>query len=117
MTAVLVDDEYYALQGLKMELKGFAEIELLGLYEDGKIALEKIALLKPDLAFVDIDMPGMEGIEVFQKIEACSPQTKIIFITAYPQYARKAFDVGAVDYIIKPAGKERLAKTLKRLNI
>lgn len=115
MTAVLVDDEYYALQGLKMELKGFAEIELLGLYEDGKIALEKIALLKPDLAFVDIDMPGMDGVELFHKIALQSQGTKVVFVTAHRCYAEKAFEIGAVDYIIKPVGKQRLQKTLDRI--
>lgn len=115
LTAILVDDEYYALQGLKMELEEFREIKIVGMYEDAKIAFERFSVIKPDIVFLDIEMPGMDGIELFQKIERQSLNIKVVFVTAHRRYAEKAFEIGAADYIIKPVGKKRLQKTLDRI--
>ncbi|WP_034601523.1 LytR/AlgR family response regulator transcription factor, partial [Clostridiisalibacter paucivorans] len=115
LTAVLIDDEYCALEVLKMELEVFSELKVMGTYTYGRDALKKISAMKPDVVFLDIEMEEMDGLELFNKIVVQSPNTKIVFVTAYHQYAEKAFELGALDYIIKPVKKERLAKTLKRL--
>ncbi len=116
LTAILADDESYALQGLKMGLAEFPEIEIVGMYENGKAALESLVVMKPDIAFLDIEMPDMDGVELLQKIALQSPGTKVVFVTAHRRYAEKAFEIGAADYILKPAGKKRLEKTLERIS-
>lgn len=115
LTAMLVDDEYYALEGLKTDLEELENVKVLGSYDNGHAALENISVLNPDVVFLDIDMPGMNGLELFDKLLEICPQTSIVFVTAYNQYAIKAFELNAVDYILKPVQPERLQKTLARL--
>lgn len=115
MKAILVDDEYYALQGLKMELEDIGGIEVAGMYEDGPRALERINAVNPDIVFLDIEMPGMDGLELFQKILETNKNSQIVFVTAYTHYAVQAFELNALDYIVKPVQKARLIKTLERI--
>lgn len=115
LTAILVDDEYYALEGLKMKLEELGGIKVAGMFEDGKSAVENARELMPDIIFLDIDMPETGGLELFDELLECCPQAHIVFVTAYNEYAVEAFELNAADYILKPAGKERLEKTIRRL--
>jgi len=114
MNAVLVDDEYYALQGLKMELEEIGDIRITGLYEDPLKMLDEIAELRPDLIFLDVEMPQMDGFEVFARLMEMGCTSNVVFVTAYTQYAVRAFEINAVDYIVKPVTQARLIKTLER---
>lgn len=115
MKAVLIDDEFYALQGLKIELEGIKSLEIAGMFEDGLEALSQIEQLKPDIVFLDIEMPGIDGIKLFQKIVDIKEDINIIFVTAYNEYAVKAFELNALDYIVKPVQKDRLIKAVSRI--
>lgn len=116
MRVILIDDEYYALCGLKMELEEIDDIEIVGMYEDGQSALDDIDIKKPEVVFLDIEMPGISGLQLFQKLLDKNQYLKIVFITAYNEYAVQAFELNAVDYIIKPVQKKRLIKTIDRLS-
>jgi DNA-binding LytR/AlgR family response regulator len=91
------------------------ELELAAACEDGGSALEAITEHQPDVAFLDIRMPGLSGLEVAGAMAVASPHTQIIFVTAYDQYAIAAFDQGAHDYLLKPVTPERLTQTMQRL--
>ena len=90
-------------------------LNIIAACEDGGAALEAIAAHQPDVAFLDIRMPGLTGLEVAAAMAEASPKTQIVFVTAYNQYAIDAFEKGAVDYLQKPISRERLAATVKRL--
>jgi two-component system LytT family response regulator len=115
MKAIIIDDEYYALQGLKMELEEIHGVEIVGIYEDGKGALEEINVKNPDIVFLDIEMPAINGLELFGKLIEKNQYLKIVFTTAYNHYAVQAFELNAVDYLVKPVQKQRLLKTIERL--
>jgi len=115
MRVVLVDDEYYALEGLRMELEDIGGIEVVGMFEDGPRMLEEIKAINPDIIFLDIEMPGMSGFEILERLQEQDISANIVFITAYHHYAVKAFEINAVDYIVKPAARSRLQKTLERI--
>lgn len=117
LKAMLVDDEYFALKGLEIELLELGGVEIVGAYEDEIEALKMVPKLKPDIVFLDIDMPRLSGMEVFYEIKKFNPKTHVIFVTAYDRYAVKAFELNATDYIVKPVRRERLKKSLERLNI
>ncbi len=117
MNVVLVDDEYYALQGLKMELEEIGDVQITGLYEDPSKMLAEIVELRPDLIFLDVEMPQMDGFEVFARLMDLGCTSNIVFVTAYTQYAVRAFEINAVDYIVKPVTRARLEKTLERSRI
>ena len=111
---IIVDDEPLArlrLQKLISEYPG--KFEIVGEAENGEEAAEKIDLLKPDLLFLDIQMPGLNGFEVLKQLDY-SP--KVIFCTAFDEYALQAFDSYCIDYLVKPLTKERFAKTVEKLN-
>ncbi len=110
---LIVDDEEPARERLRNLLRPFADAEVVGEAENGEQALEQIALLKPDLVFLDIQMPGCSGIEVAASLPGGTP--RIIFCTAYDEYAIDAFEVRAVDYLLKPVARARLAKALERV--
>ncbi len=109
---VIAEDEPHSLERLKDLLKAFEKIQIVGEAVDGFDAIEKIESLKPDLVFLDIQMPGATGFEVLEKI---NQKPTIIFVTAYDSYAIKAFEAKALDYILKPTSKERLAQTVNRV--
>lgn len=111
---IIVDDEPLArlrLQKLISEYPG--KFEIVGEAENGEEAVEKIDLLKPDLLFLDIQMPGLNGFEVLKQLDY-SP--KVIFCSAFDEYALQAFDSYCIDYLVKPLTKERFAKTVEKLN-
>ncbi|MGK7370092.1 MAG: LytR/AlgR family response regulator transcription factor, partial [Candidatus Halalkalibacterium sp. M3_1C_030] len=110
---VVVDDEPLACKRLEKLLKEDDEIDLLKLCANGEEAIEAISTKKPDLVFLDIQMPEINGFEVLQQIDE-DKVPLIIFVTAYDEYALKAFDVHALDYLMKPFKKERFFESLER---
>jgi two-component system LytT family response regulator len=112
--ALIVDDESLARERIRDMLAADPEIEVLADCSNGQEALEAIKQHSPDLVFLDVEMPGMDGFAV---LEALQPATLpvIIFVTAYDQYAVKAFEVYALDYLLKPFDKERFEKALARV--
>lgn len=110
---VVVDDEPLACKRLEKLLKEDEEIDLLSLCANGKEAIKTINASEPDLVFLDIQMPEINGFEVLQQIEV-EKVPLIIFVTAYDEYALKAFDVHALDYLLKPFKKERFYESLDR---
>jgi DNA-binding LytR/AlgR family response regulator len=108
---LIVDDEAPARQRLKRNLVRLEAVELIGEAEDGVHAVEMIEALSPDLVLLDIQMPGLDGFGV---VEALAEPPAIIFVTAYDQYAIRAFEVHALDYLLKPYSKNRLAQAIER---
>ena len=111
-TTLIVDDEQLARQRLKRLLEPFDEINIIGEAANGLEALNLIDKLKPQLLFLDIEMPVLNGFELLERL---SMQPKVVFTTAYDQYAIKAFEEGSIDYLLKPVEAERLHKTIERL--
>lgn len=114
LTTLIVDDESLARRGLKHRLKNIADIEVIGEARNGREALDFIAEKKPDLVFLDIQMPGISGFEVIQQLDA-KTMPIILFLTAYDEYAVRAFEVNALDYILKPIDEERLHQVLDKV--
>ena len=115
ITAVLVDDEKLAREELSYLLKDFGDIEIVGLGENGLDAMRLIENLEPDIVFLDVQMPGLDGLGVIRKLrERSIPLPYFVLATAYDQYAVEAFRLEAFDYLLKPVEKERLAETLDR---
>ncbi|HZY37765.1 MAG TPA: response regulator [Mucilaginibacter sp.] len=111
---LVIDDEEPARQRLKRLLKPFEHIDVIGEAVNGNDGIEQIEQLLPDLIFLDIEMPVFNGFEMLARI---THQPKVVFTTAYDQYAIKAFEEGSVDYLLKPVEPERLEKTIKRLEV
>ena len=112
-TALIADDEPHLAQYLKDQLAAlWPELQIVAVARNGIEAAERIAALQPELAFLDIQMPGLTGLEVAQGIEG---RTRVVFVTAYDEYAVQAFEQAALDYVLKPVKSERLARTLARL--
>src|SRR5204862_649731 len=105
------DDEKLARALLREYLVGFAELVVIGVCAKGNEAVEKINKLKPDLIFLDVQMPGMTGFDVLEDIDH---EPYVIFTTAYDQYAIKAFEKNAVDYLLKPLDQERFRLAVNR---
>ena len=110
--AVIVDDERLARNDLKSILTEHDNVEILGEAEDVESAIEVIGRLQPDVIFLDIQMPGASGFDLMDRIDV---NARIIFITAFDEYAIRAFEVNALDYLLKPINPERLAKAIERL--
>ncbi|HEX8169944.1 MAG TPA: LytTR family DNA-binding domain-containing protein [Thermoanaerobaculia bacterium] len=113
MRALIVDDEPLARQRIEDLLAKESDVELAGFAADGAAAVEAIRTLQPDLLFLDIQMPGMTGIEVVDAV-GIEQMPVTIFTTAYDQYAVKAFELAALDYLMKPFDDERFAQALDR---
>ena len=111
---ILVDDEKLAIQGLELRLQPFDDIEIVATCHDGREAIRKIKTLKPDLVFLDIQMPGFDGFSVVQGVMDIDPPL-FVFVTAYSEHAIKAFEAQAIDYLMKPVEPERLADTMDRV--
>ena len=114
LTTIIVDDEALARRGLKYRLTGIEDIELAGEARNGREALEMIKALSPDLVFLDIQMPGMDGFDVLRALDEDEMPT-IVFVTAFDEYAVQAFEANALDYLLKPIDFSRLAKAVGRL--
>lgn len=111
--AIIVDDERLARKEMILMLKEFNNIKIVGEAEDVKTAKVLSDKLNPDLIFLDIQLPGDSG---FTLVEQLNPKTKIIFVTAYDEFAVRAFEVNALDYLMKPVNSERLNKAIERLS-
>lgn len=114
MKAIIIDDERLARQELKNLLAVHKEIEVIAECNNAQSAKEKIAELNPDVIFLDIQMPGKTGLELIEEVSALPD---VVFVTAYDEYAIKAFEVNAYDYLLKPVSPERLAETIKKLTL
>jgi two-component system, LytTR family, response regulator len=112
--ALVVDDESLARRGLTLRLAAFPDVEIIGQCSNGREALAAIAELHPDLIFLDIQMPGLNGFDVVRALQT-EQMPLIVFVTAFNEYALDAFDVHAVDYVLKPVDEERLSKTIDRV--
>ncbi len=111
---IIVDDETLARRGLTLRLEKYQDIEIIAECRNGREALSTIEELSPDLIFLDIQMPGINGFEVVRKLQS-DTMPLVVFVTAFDQYAVEAFDIHAVDYILKPIEDERLSTAVKRV--
>ena len=114
LRTLIVDDESLARRGLTHRLKNVSDVEIVGEARNGREALELIREKNPDLVFLDIQMPGIGGFEVVQQLDEKSMPI-ILFLTAYDEYAVNAFEVNALDYILKPIDEERLHQVLDKV--
>jgi two-component system LytT family response regulator len=108
-----VDDEPLARRGVLLRLRKFEDVEIVGECADGSSAVEKILELSPDVVFLDVQMPGMDGFEVLRTLPP-ENMPDVIFLTAHEQHALQAFEVNALDYLLKPVDDERFAAALDR---
>ncbi|OJW54915.1 MAG: DNA-binding response regulator [Sphingobacteriales bacterium 50-39] len=114
MRAIIIDDERLARNELKKLLMDFPEIEVIAEAANASEGVEKIDSLNPDLIFLDIQMPGKTGFDMLSELERAP---NVIFTTAYDEYALKAFEVNALDYLLKPVEPKRLADALQKLQL
>ena len=112
MKAIIIDDERLARNELKKLLEEFPEVEVIGEAANANEGIEKIENLSPDLVFLDIQMPGKTGFDMLTELERAP---HVIFVTAYDEYALKAFEVNALDYLMKPVEPKRLADSLMKV--
>jgi two-component system LytT family response regulator len=112
MNALIVDDERLARNELRRLLEPFSTITVVGEAANADEAEEQVSKLKPDLLFLDINMPGRDGMEL---LEALEPAPHVIFVTAYDEHAVKAFELNALDYLLKPIDPDRLAAAINKL--
>ncbi|MBM7854884.1 two-component system LytT family response regulator [Desulfohalotomaculum tongense] len=115
LRALIVDDEYPARQELRYLLSNFDNVEIVGEATNASEALELIKALEYHVLFLDIAMPGMNGLELGAAIQELPHRPRVIFITAYDEHALKAFEVNAVDYILKPVEEQRLRKAVDKV--
>ncbi len=111
---ILVDDEPLAIQGLELRLEPHEDVEIIDTCSNGREAIRSIKTHKPDLVFLDIQMPGFDGFSVIQGLMEVEPPL-FVFVTAYSDHALRAFEAQAVDYLMKPVDEARLADTLERV--
>jgi DNA-binding LytR/AlgR family response regulator len=115
LRTLIVDDEPVARKVLREELEIHPAVEIVGEAENGMQAVEQIRRLRPDLVFLDLQMPGLTGFEVLRKLEqGGGPLPVVVIVTAYDQHAVAALDAGAVDYLLKPVAEERLRRSIDR---
>jgi two-component system LytT family response regulator len=113
LRTIIVDDEPLALKLLRTVLSEIADVEIVAECSNGKQAVEAATRLEPELIFLDIQMPGMNGFDVIKSMQP-EIMPMVVFVTAYDQYAVDAFDVHAVDYVLKPLDSERIARSIER---
>ncbi|RQH06650.1 LytR/AlgR family response regulator transcription factor [Paraburkholderia dinghuensis] len=115
-TAVIAEDEPLIAAALKRELAAtWPALSIAATVDNGRDAIERIAALQPDVAFLDISMPGATGLDVARACAALAAPPQIVFVTAYNDYALDAFDAAAIDYLLKPVDSARLVRTVERL--
>jgi len=112
MKTLIIDDERLARRELISQLSAFPQIEICGECSNGDEAIKMIGELNPDLLFLDIQMPGMNGFELLERLESVP---RVIFVTAYDEFALRAFEVNALDYLLKPVEEDRLTDAIHRL--
>lgn len=112
-SVILVDDEPAAIINLKRTLNGFEQLTVIAEVGDGESAIDKIIELRPDIVFLDIEMPGVNGFEVAR--ETAHLHYQLVFVTAYAQYALDAFDTNAIDYLLKPVRPSLLEKCVQKI--
>lgn len=115
LRALIVDDEYPAREELRYLLRAFPEVEVVGEAAEAAEALELIRNIDYDLCFLDIKMPGGSGLDLVRELSRVAHRPAVIFVTAYPDHAVEAFDLDAVDYLLKPFDEPRLARALQRI--
>jgi len=113
LRALIVDDEPVARKVLREELELLDSVEVVGEAENGEAGLLKITSTDPDIVFLDIQMPGMNGFELLEHLNA-GHFPAIVMVTAYDQHAIRAFEAGAIDYLLKPIGQQRLVQAIER---
>src|SRR6186713_2607396 len=111
---LLVDDEKLAIQGLQLRLEPYADVEIIGTCANGREAIRAIKTEKPDLVFLDIQMPGFDGFSVVKGVMEIEPPL-FVFVTAFEEHAIRAFEANAVNYLMKPVDEDKLADTLDRV--
>ena len=111
---ILVDDEKLAIQGLQLRLEPFEDVEIIETCQNGREAIRAIKTLKPDLVFLDIQMPGFDGFSVVQGVMEIDPPL-FVFVTAFQEHAIRAFEANAVNYLMKPVDEDKLADTVERV--
>lgn len=111
---ILVDDEKLAIQGLQLRLQAFEDVEIIDTCANGREAIRKIKTEKPDLVFLDIQMPGFDGFSVVKGVMEIEPPL-FVFVTAYEEHAIRAFEANAVNYLMKPVDEQKLADTIERV--
>lgn len=112
--ALLVDDEPLANEGLRALLQRHADVRLIGECRDGKEAVKQIRQLVPDVVFLDVQMPELDGFGVLREL-GCDLSSVLVFVTAHDEYALRAFDVQAIDYLLKPVQEDKLDRTMERV--
>ncbi|MEQ8410313.1 MAG: LytTR family DNA-binding domain-containing protein [Erythrobacter sp.] len=111
---IIVDDEKLAIQGIQVRLQAFEDVEVIDTCSNGREAIRKIKTEKPDLVFLDIQMPGFDGFSVVKGVMEIDPPL-FVFVTAYEEHAIRAFEANAVNYLMKPVDEDRLADTIERV--
>lgn len=111
---ILVDDEKLAIQGLQLRLAPFDDVEIIDTCANGREAIRKIKTEKPDLVFLDIQMPGFDGFSVVKGVMDIEPPL-FVFVTAYAEHAIRAFEANAINYLMKPVDEQKLADTIERV--
>ncbi len=114
LNALIVDDEPLARRVLREEIEALEMITISGEAEDGQGALALIATTRPDIVFLDIQMPGMTGLDVLREYKGGEHIPVFIFVTAFDEHAIQAFEAGAIDYLLKPVSQQRLAKAIDK---
>lgn len=114
--ALIVDDEPLAREGIRLRLGEADDVEIVGLCANGREAITALHLTHPNLLFLDVQMPGLDGFEVLRAMHLTPPPV-VIFITAYDQYALQAFDAYALDYLLKPIDPDRFTRALDRARV
>lgn len=113
---IIVDDERIIAEEFKtMIAELYPDIQIVGVCHDGETALKMITKLKPDIAFLDIEMPGMNGLQVAEQLSKLDDAPMIVFVTAFDEFALKAFVVNAVDYILKPLDERDIQRVMKKI--
>lgn len=115
ISVILVDDEVPALEELQYHLSKYSDVKVIDMHTNPLEAIEAIKVKKPDLVFLDIDMPFINGMEFALKIQDIDIKTEIVFVTAHHEYSLQAFEVHALDYILKPIAEARFGKTMSRV--
>ena len=114
---MIIDDEEPARSELRYLLEQFQEVAIVGEFSSGEAALEAIPSLNPHLAFMDIEMSGMNGMQTVERINLTSAVPLVVFATAHEEFAVKAFDLNAVDYLLKPFSEKRVSKCIERVRM